>query len=136
MFAKLKDPEPFFCNICGGPATSRRLIKASSSVENNSQHHVDSDGDMEDQDSDDDFDEETDVTQEFYSDYCDCSAHRHPVCMSRAAQYESELIRTQQRNKHTERCNSWKGYDAPLVSVADTKVEPPSIALISNGVFP
>lgn len=71
MFGRLKDPEPFFCNICGGPATSQRLIKASISGEINPHHH-NSDED-EHLDSDDSSDEETDVVQEFYKDYCDCT---------------------------------------------------------------
>lgn len=66
MSERLKELEPFFCYICAGPATSRRLTKASSSVEINS--YLDSDEDKHG-DSADDSDEETDVTQEFYSDH-------------------------------------------------------------------
>jgi hypothetical protein len=59
------EPEPFFCNICGGPATSRGLLKRSTIPDINEE--------------DEDFDDEHDL----FSDSCNCSAQGHPVSMSR-----------------------------------------------------
>lgn len=60
------ETEPFFCNICGGPATSRGLLKHSTFPE------------IDEQDEDDDFDEERDL----FMDYCNCGAQGHPVSIT------------------------------------------------------
>lgn len=60
----LTEPEPFYCNICGGPATTQALLK----------HSTFSLSD----DRDEDFDEE----HELFPDYCSCEAQGHPVSTS------------------------------------------------------
>lgn len=86
----VKDPEPFFCNICGGPSTSARLIKASDSEREDPEEDANIENDSDNSDDPDEFDEDLDEEHEFYPDYCDCKARGHPVCIPvRFSQWKS-----------------------------------------------
>lgn len=105
------EPDPFYCNICGGPATTRALLKHSTYSPS---------GDRDDED----FDEE----HELFPDYCSCAAQGHPVSRSQIYPRCGDMwednadMGNQNRSMHADSCDFLKGYDSSLVSRWDIKV--------------